>query len=312
MQTNLYLLAITLLLCVSCKEKQPKTNIQPVAETALLEQLQAVNAERGGLLVMDVKSGKIVAQVHFKQSEEGVWCNTDAFLLDEKTEPGSLFKTASIMVALEDKVITPCDSIDTATGTFNYAGTAIADHATGGFGRITAKEALLYSSNVGIAKIVLDGYEPNPQKFIDGLAKLGFSGIPECENWSETTLPYLSFGYEAVMPVTDVLKFYNSIAKGDINCTPATLDAIRSMLVDVVEKGTGQPAKSEHIKIAGKTGTQQLGGGKHRVSFCGYFPADSPKYTCIVVIDNPRNGYPSGGTMAGSVFKTVAEQISAP
>ena len=71
---------------------------------------------------------------------------------------------------------------------------------------------------------------------------------------------------------------------------------------------------------SGKTGTAQLsqgalgyknGGKKHQVSFCGYFPADKPMYSCIVVIRAPRNGYPSGGGMSGMVFKNIAERVYA-
>jgi cell division protein FtsI (penicillin-binding protein 3) len=89
------------------------------------------------------------------------------------------------------------------------------------------------------------------------------------------------------------------------------------MLYEVVnaEDGTGRPAHSKLFPISGKTGTAQLNYGNdrshisHQVSFCGYFPSDKPRYSMIVVIRQPRNGYASGGTMAGSVFKTVAEDI---
>ena len=90
------------------------------------------------------------------------------------------------------------------------------------------------------------------------------------------------------------------------------------MLELVVEKGTGKVVKSPLVSIAGKTGTAQLnytnGHGQHtshQVSFCGYFPADEPQYSCIVVIREPRIGYPSGGTMSGGVFKNIAERIYA-
>ena len=90
------------------------------------------------------------------------------------------------------------------------------------------------------------------------------------------------------------------------------------MLELVVEKGTGKVVKSPLVSIAGKTGTAQLnytnGHGQHKshqVSFCGYFPADEPQYSCIVVIREPRIGYPSGGTMSGGVFKNIAERIYA-
>lgn len=95
------------------------------------------------------------------------------------------------------------------------------------------------------------------------------------------------------------------------------------MLVDVVQQGTAHGRKavsSDYVQIAGKTGTAQIHQGKagykgnivrHRVSFCGYFPAENPKYSGIVVVSAPRVGYPSGGTMPGAVLRTVAEEMYA-
>lgn len=170
------------------------------------------------------------------------------------------------------------------------------------------------------------------------------------QTWSRTTLPWMSIGYETQIPPIYTLAFYNSIANDGklirpffvkaimkngqvvksfttetINpriCKPTTLADIREVLLGVLEapKGTAKNVRSQYFKIAGKTGTAQIskgaagykaGGKSHQVSFCGYFPADAPQYTCIVVIREPRIGYPSGGKMAGSVFKNVAERTMA-
>jgi cell division protein FtsI (penicillin-binding protein 3) len=161
--------------------------------------------------------------------------------------------------------------------------------------------------------------------------------------WSKLTLPWMSFGYEVQVPPIQMLTFYNAIANDgkmirpvftkeirqngktvqrfstDVIrpaiCSQETLDIIREMLVNVVEKGTGSDVHSDAVAIAGKTGTAQIAAGgryqQHQVSFCGYFPAEAPEYSCIVVIRRPRNGYPSGGAMSGGVFKTIAEKIYA-
>ncbi len=110
--------------------------------------------------------------------------------------------------------------------------------------------------------------------------------------------------------------FSPEVVKSSI-CSKKTLGIIQEMLLGVVEKGTGSAVKSDVIRIAGKTGTAQLASGGvyrtsgHQVSFCGYFPAENPLYSCIVVIRRPRIGYPSGGTMSGGVVKSVAEKIYA-
>lgn len=163
--------------------------------------------------------------------------------------------------------------------------------------------------------------------------------------WSKTTLPWMSFGYETQIPPIYTLTFFNAIAnngkmvrpmftKEIINggkvvksfstdvlkssiCSDETLEIIKGMLLGVVEQGTGKAVYSDAISIAGKTGTAQIASGGvyrtsgHQVAFCGYFPSDNPKYSCIVVIRRPRIGYPSGGGMSGVVVKHIAEKIYA-
>ncbi|MFT3754252.1 MAG: penicillin-binding protein [Paludibacter sp.] len=169
--------------------------------------------------------------------------------------------------------------------------------------------------------------------------------------WSATTLPWMSIGYETQIPPIYTLSYYNAIANNgkfirpffvksiskngqiiktfetetikESICKPSTLRDVREVLLGVIEDkkyGTAQNMQSKYVRIAGKTGTAQIskgamgyknGGTSHQVSFCGYFPADNPQYTAIVVIREPHKGYPSGGKMAGSVFKSIAEQVMA-
>ena len=110
--------------------------------------------------------------------------------------------------------------------------------------------------------------------------------------------------------------FSTEVLKSSI-CSDKTLEIIQDMLLGVVEKGTGKVIHSDAIPIAGKTGTAQIASGGvyrtsgHQVTFCGYFPADKPKYSSIVVIRRPRIGYASGGGMSGVVVKNIAEKIYA-
>ena len=160
----------------------------------------------------------------------------------------------------------------------------------------------------------------------------------------------MSFGYETQIPPIHTLTFFNAIANDGTMvkpmfvkeirnasggsdkkkpvvlqehiCSDNTLKMIREMLDSVVNHphGTGKPARSDIVHISGKTGTAQLsqgaagykaGGKSYQVSFCGYFPSDAPKYSCIVVIRRPRNGSASGGFMCGPVFKQIAEAVTA-
>ena len=209
------------------------------------------------------------------------------------------------MVALDDSIISLSDKIDTENGILKYKDVTVKDAVSdkGGYGKITPEQVIMLSSSVGIAKIILKGYENNPNKLVNGLHELGFTNIPKDKHIEN----YISLGYGIKVPVIQILQFYNSIANGTVKCSPSTLEAIRKMLVNTVNDntGTGKPAKSNSVLIAGKTGSL-----KDAVLFCGYFPADNPKYSCIVIIDNPKNGYFSGGVMAGSVFKEIAEAIN--
>lgn len=176
---------------------------------------------------------------------------------------------------------------------------------------------------------------------------------PSSKTWSKYTLPQMSRGYEVLLTPLQVLSFYNTIANNgywvqplivkEIRvadevvedctqnqlkaenpiCKPETLAKIRKMLEGVVERGTARSLKSEgdQYAIAGKTGTAQklINGrfvaGKFYTSFVGYFPADKPKYSCIVVVDQPKSAASEQQLMAAAaaapVFKAIANKIFA-
>ena len=339
--------------------------IQDITENALTEKLKEIDAESGTAVVMEVKTGEVKAITNIARIQPGVYAETKNHAVADEIEPGSTFKVASMMAAIDDGVVKPDDEVDTGNGIYFYAGARMTDHNWnhGGYHVITAKEAIWNSSNIGVAKLILKAYEKEPQKYVDKLYEMGLNeavdlGIPGAGRpkikhpiqnknaGSRTSLPWMSFGYETQIPPIYTLMFFNAIANDgkmikpifvkeicqngntvetfktetvrSSICSGKTLDIIRDMLVGVVEYGTGKAVKSEHIKIAGKTGTAQIASGGvyrgsgHQVSFCGYFPADDPKYSCIVVIRRPSSKfYPSGGTMSGGVFKNIAEQIYA-
>lgn len=177
-----------------------------------------------------------------------------------------------------------------------------------------------------------------PLSGIEGTSSIRFPD-DKTNYWSKTTLPWMSFGYETQIPPIYMLMFYNGIAnkgvmikpfiakqfveKGKVVqhfeaevvnpniCKETTLEQIHQMLLKVVEDGTAKVVASDYFSIAGKTGTAQIasggGYGGYYVSFCGYFPAEEPMYTIFVGLRKPK-GVPSGGGMAGMVFKNIAEQ----
>jgi cell division protein FtsI (penicillin-binding protein 3) len=280
-------------------------------------------------------------------------------------EPGSTFKTASIMVALEDGYITPDQEVDTKNGVYKMYGSFMRDHnwVHGGYGVIDITKVLMVSSNIGVSRVIDENYHHQPEKFVDGLYKLGIATPlnldipgaakqpnirrPTKDNWSRTALAWMSIGYETQVPPMNTLAFYNAIANNGVMvkpkfvkaivkdgkvieeiptevlnpaiASPKTLEQIQVILEKVVSEGLGKKAGSKQFRVSGKTGTAQVSQGKggykngikqYLVSFCGYFPSEDPKYSCIVAIQ--KSGLPaSGGLMAGSVFSEIAERVYA-
>jgi len=167
---------------------------------------------------------------------------------------------------------------------------------------------------------------------------------PEFKSWNKNmTLPQMAYGYEMQITPLQILTFYNAVANNgkyiapifvkeirrlgnpieqfkarvisEQICSEKTIKKLQAMLEAVVTRGTGKLMGSPHYRVAGKTGTAQVadknkGYGKkvYQASFCGYFPADKPKYSIIVSINGPKNGY-YGAQVAGPVFKEIADRI---
>lgn len=168
---------------------------------------------------------------------------------------------------------------------------------------------------------------------------------PSDASWSRISLPWMAFGYEVAMTPLQTLTFYNAVAnngemikplfvkeikewdkvikkfdKEVINpkiCSKGTIKQVKAVLANVVKKGTGSKLYSKDFSMAGKTGTAQVnyGGGKgdgmyYASSFVGYFPAENPQYSCIVIIHKPSRskGY-YGADVSGPVFKRIAQKI---
>jgi cell division protein FtsI (penicillin-binding protein 3) len=164
--------------------------------------------------------------------------------------------------------------------------------------------------------------------------------------WSGASLASMSYGYEVKITPLQILAFYNAIANDGkmvrprfareirnhgtlewtfstevINpsiCSRSTLKVVKKMLEGVVEKGTATNLKNSRLKIAGKTGTTQMYNIKtgykeksYQASFVGYFPAERPKYSCIVVIYSPTNFIYHGAFVAGPVFDEIASKVYA-
>ena len=337
-------------------------SIQDITEKALRAKLIETDAESGTAIIMETKTGEIRGIANLDRTASGIYYEGNPNAFSYMNEPGSTFKTVTVMAALDDGLITPTDSFYVGNGLFQYKGKWVRDHywrQGKDRGYLTVAEGLAVSSNVVMSKIALKAYEHNPRKYVEAIDRIGLrkqlkwdvplNGIegtsviryPDDKKnyWSKTTLPWMSFGYETQIPPIYILMFYNAIAnngkmiqpfiaksfvkdgkiikKMEANvvnpkiCKDTTLSQVKEMLKGVITDGTAKVVKSDYFTIAGKTGTALIASNgryeSYYVSFCGYFPAEDPQYTCFVGIRKPK-GLPSGGGQAGTVFKAIAEQ----
>lgn len=346
-------------------------SMQDLAERSLLKELRLINANVGVAIVMEVKTGDIKAIVNMTKCADDDYHEIKNHAISDLLEPGSVFKTASIMVALDDGVIDTTYRVETAGGVWPMYGREMKDHnwRRGGYGMLTLPQTLMVSSNIGVSRIIDDHYHNTPEKYVQGIYRLGLADdlhIPlqgasparirmpkkdsrgkQYVNWSKTTLPWMSIGYETQVPPISTLTFYNAIANSGKMMAPrfvkavmkdgevikefepmvlreriakeSTIKKITTILEHVVSQGLGKKAGSQSFLVAGKTGTAQISKGaagyksgqmNYLLSFAGFFPAYEPRYSCIVCIQ--KSGLPaSGGGMSGVVFHDIAEGIMA-
>ena len=339
-------------------------NIQDIAHTALLEQLEKFEADHGCVVIIETSTGKVKAIANLGRTEVGTYYEKLNYALGEAHEPGSTFKLVSMIAALEDKIIDENTPIKTGNGELTFYGKyKVRDSKKGGYGTIPAGKVFEVSSNTGMVKIIYDNYSKNPKKFVNRLYNMGINktlGLPiwgegkpkiphpdEKEEWDQLDLPWMAYGYGVSMTPLQTLTFYNAIANNGVMvkprfiekiesfgqspdqifgkiilnpsiCSQSTIDKVKKMMFNVVDKkwGTAHNIKDEDLNIAGKTGTSQVDYNKkdkevqYVSTFVGYFPAEKPKYSCIVVIHKPdkKLGY-YGSTVAAPVFKKIAKKI---
>lgn len=337
--------------------------IQDVATHALRTQLKKHRAEYGSAILMEVSTGDIIAIANLGRMDDSSYAEVYNYAVGAATEPGSTFKLASVMAALEDGVLDLDDKVDTRGGQHRFHDKIMRDSNREGYGIIDLFTAFQKSSNVGISTLINSRYENNPREFVDRLYKLGLGrklgleipgeGAPKIKDpgdpgWSGTTLPWMSIGYETLMTPLQLLTFYNAVANDGVMVKPRfvreirrngtlvrkvpvevinpaiasrqTIQKAQKLLEGVVsDEGTASNLQNNLYKIAGKTGTAQVAranmGYRHeekvsyQASFAGYFPADNPKYSCIVVVNGPANNIYYGSWVAGPVFKEIADRI---
>ena len=269
---------LLLVIITSCQRNE----LQTISKEVLSKELTEVQADSG--LVILIKDNEIAAKVNLI-SDNGIYKEDDEQSFQTKRDMGTLLSTACMMAALD--CVSPTDTIDVGAGIYLKDGKEVRDHNVdkGGYGVLTAEQVIAYDSKIGIMKIM-----ERCDQVKDNLSKMGFSSLH-------------------VSPM-EIVTFYNRIANEDTTlCSEKVMNEIWNMSFKVILEGTGKSIFLEDVPLTGKTGYSEQD-GKKEVSCCTFFNVDGSLYTCLVIISNPKQGYPSGGVMAGNVIKEIVNSLN--
>lgn len=207
--------------------------IQEVAHNELYNQLIHHNAISGSVIVMDVKTGFVKAVANLSKSGDGNYYELYNHAIGTKEVPGSTFKLASVMAALEDGKIDLEDTVQAAPE-YSFYGVKMTEAKGHNYGRITIKQAFEKSSNV-IGKIIFNAYKDNPKQFVDRLKSFGLNlplGLdiqgepvptmyqPGDKSWWAGSLAWMAVGYDVQMTPLQTLAFYNAVANNGTMVKP--------------------------------------------------------------------------------------------
>ncbi|MEI7487751.1 MAG: penicillin-binding transpeptidase domain-containing protein [Chryseobacterium sp.] len=213
--------------------------IQDIAHSALEKQLVNFEAKHGTVIVMEVQTGKVRALVNLRRTEDGDYEDSYNYALKDNIEPGSTFKTISLLAAMDDGFIDENTTVNVGNGVWVYAKQRISDGHGGGTYDIS--DVLAKSSNVGTAKLITKYYAEKPQIFLDHLRRwklfdkmdIELPGItkpkivtPENKRWNAATLASIAYGYSSNINLLQLTTFYNGVANGGKMLKPLFIDKI--------------------------------------------------------------------------------------
>ena len=349
MRKNILFHSILFISLFSCQSKQQEDKqistidrtLQVKATSILENKLSELNALSGQAIVMEVQTGYIKAMVGLERKDSANYQPNENF---SQAHESALMHPISILAALKTGKVKLADTVDVGDGSYSVNGTELKDHNwhRGGYGKISIKQGLASSSNIAVYKTMEKAFGNNAQAYFNLLNNMSYgkpdsiAGIanlkpayfvtPKDSGWSDTAFAWFCIGYNQTITPIQMLTFYNAIANSGKMVQPqlykdsttvlnpqianqANIDSLKQTLEYVVTDGLGQPAKSDKVQVAGKTGTVQLEDGSYIVEFCGYFPTNAPQYSIIVSIH--KDGLPaSGGLMAGDVFRQIVDYMN--
>ena len=321
------------------------SKIQFFAYQKIKEQVLAHKALGGSVVVMDARTGELLALANYPSFDPGNRKKLTGEQLRNRAitdvfEPGSTVKPITVAMGLESGKFRPDTLIDTSPGRLNVTGSTISD--TRNHGVLTVEGVIQKSSNIGVTKIAQQltaqemwetfsavGYGQKPQIAFPGVAS---GRLRPFKSWRPIEQATMSYGYGLSASLLHMARSY-TVFSNDGRVIPAsmlklkqppvgvpifsikTANAVRHMLALATGPGgTGQRAQTVGYSVGGKSGTarKQVGkgyaAGKYRAWFTGLAPVEEPRIIVAVMVDEPNNGTYYGGTVAAPVFSAVVQQ----
>jgi len=294
-------------------------DLQDIAEKALMDGVKQFDAAVGYVILMEVHSGEVKAIVNMQRNKDGSYTENKNGAVSDMAEPGSTFKVASLMAAIDDGRVKITDTVNTYNGLFKYGNRTMTDHNSnhGGYHKITVAQAIYGSSNIGISRAIVKAYGSRPSEFVNKLYSMKLNEpmnieIPgaaapfikhpndKSHEWSNTTLPWMAVGYETQIPPIYTLAFYNSIANDGVMIRPFFVKSIskngqiiKEFKTEVINPAICKPSTLKDIRftllgvLEDKLGTAKNVRSKY-VRIAGK--------TGTAQISQGKGGYKTGGT----------------
>ncbi|MEO6488909.1 MAG: penicillin-binding protein [Ferruginibacter sp.] len=298
------------------------TYMQDVSESALMRMLVENNSTHGTAIVMETRTGKIKAIANLGKQPDGSYNEDLNYGVGKRTEPGSIFKLATLISLIDDKHVDVNSIVDCEGGAKYFYGLRIKDSHLGAH-EMTVKEAFVRSSNVAFAKLADQYYHSQPSKFTDNLHKYRldmYSGVditassgkpiiykPGSKYWHATSIPYMAHGYGELVTPMNMLMLYNAVANDGKMMRPYLVSAIEDYGVVVkniepevlVEKICSDETLAQ-VRECLKAVVDSAHGTAHRVVFDSTYSISGKTGTAVTALDN--KGYNKGNKIYQASF----------
>ncbi|RYY71224.1 MAG: PASTA domain-containing protein [Chitinophagaceae bacterium] len=298
------------------------TYIQDVAESALMKMLDSNNSLHGTAIVMETATGKIKAIANLGLQPDGTYIEDLNYGIGKATEPGSVFKLATLLSLLEDKHVTIDSKVQINGGVMFFSGLRIKDSHNAPQ-EVSVREAFYTSSNVAFASLANQYYGAEPMKFIDHLSRFrlnkatgidivassGTSTIktPANRSWSKTTIPYMAHGYEELVTPLHMLMLYNAVANNGKMMRPYLVNSIRDYGVDiktfepeVLESKICSEETLAQAKECLRAVVDSVHGTGHKILFDSMYSISGKTGTAVSALNN--KGYNKGSKVYQASF----------